>query len=271
MKLIDVLRTECILPAAELGEKKEALQAVAQLAKQSPLLANVTEANLLKALEEREALGSTGFGKGIAIPHCRVEGAEDFVVGIISTPDGVEFDALDQQPARIIVFIIAPEGKAKQHLRLLSAISHALMPEGALEEILHEKTAIAVRESFLRFSRSDLDTKDRKTKNLLHIFVQDEHTFRDILELLTQMETSSLVVLDVENTAHYLARIPLFSDFLRDESAGFCRVIMAVVERQLSNETLQRIESITGNLDDITGVMVTVQELFFAAGSLVPE
>ena len=271
MNLAEVLREECIVPGLIPGDKASVLREVAAAAKRSPLLENVSESDILAALEEREALGSTGFGKGIAIPHCRIGGVEDFVVGILTVADGVAFDALDGEAVRIIVFIVGPEGQARQHLRLLSAISHTLMVEGAVDEVLAETTPIGVRDSFVRHSHLEIDAKDRRNKSLFHVFVQDEAVFREIIEVLSVTGMASLVVLDAENTGRYLSRIPLFADFLRDEPSGFCRVVMVVVDRRLSNETLRRIESVTGNLDENTGCMVTVQDVFYAGGSLAPQ
>ena len=100
------------------------------------------------------------------------------------------------------------------------------------------------------------------------MFVQEENVFRDILEKLTGLETSSLVVANTENVGAYLAKLPLFAGFWRDEPRRFSKLIIAVVEKGLTNETIRRIESITGNLSKCTGVMVTIQDISYAAGSL---
>src|SRR4030042_497855 len=109
MKLADVLHKECIAVNARLSDKTEVLQEVARLAKKSSILDSVSEQEILAGLQARESLGSTGVGKGIAIPHCRLKTVKDFVVGIVTVPSGVDFDALDAGKVRLIVFIIAPE------------------------------------------------------------------------------------------------------------------------------------------------------------------
>jgi hypothetical protein len=197
--------------------------------------------------------------------------ASDFVVGVVTVPEGVDFEALDGEPVRLLIFIVGPEGQSRQHLRLLSAISHTLMVERAVEEIVAGRTATAIRESLVRSSFGEIDVKDRKLKSIFHVFVQEEDLFREIIGVLSATETSSLVILDAENTGRYLSRIPLFADFLRDAPGAFCRVLIAVLDRRLVNEALRRIESVTGNLDESTGCMVTVQEVFYAAGSLEPS
>jgi len=268
MKLIDVLRKECVVAGARLGNKAEALDEIVQVAKKSPILKDVSEQEILAGLEEREKLGSTGFGKGIAIPHCRLKSVTDFVVGLITIPSGVDFEALDAEKVNLIIFIIAPEAEPNKHLKLLSAISQTLLIPGALEEILAERTPEAVCESFLRHTHAEIDTKRQTTRCFFNVFVQDENVFRDILEKLTGIETSSLVVANTENVGAYLARVPLFADFWRDKPSSFSKVIVAVVDKGLANETIRRIESVTGNLNECTGVMVTIQDIPYAAGSL---
>ena len=123
-------------------------------------------------------------------------------------------------------------------------------------------------ESFLRHTRADIDAKDRTSKNMVHVFVQDESVFHEIVMVLASSESSSFVVVDAENSARYLAKIPLFAGFWRDKSGGHNRIIIAVVEKKLTNETIRRIESVTGNLDERTGVLVAVQDISLLAGSL---
>ncbi len=268
MKLIDLLREECIVTAARPTSKTEALQAIVGAAKQSELLKDVSESALFEGLQAREALGSTAFGEGIAIPHCRLDAVEHFVVGAVTAPEGVDFDSLDGAPVKLFVFIIAPEGDAKQHIKLLSAISHVLQIPGAREEIVGQKTAVGVRDSFLRHTRADIETEDRAARNLIHVFVQDEEKFRELVREVAGADPSSAAILEGENSLAYIAKMPLFASFLRDEPKGFCKVILAVVDKGLTNDTLRRIEGVTGPLDECSGVMVIVQELFYSAGSL---
>jgi len=268
MKLVDVLRKECIVAGADFEDKADALKQIVQAAKKSPILKDVPDEEILAGLQERESLGSTGFGKGIAIPHCRLQSVTDFVVGIITVASGVDFEALDGDKVNLIIFIIAPEAKSNEHLKILSAISQTLLITGAVKEILSESTSEAVCESFLRHTHAEIDTKKQTTKVVFNVFVQDENVFRDILEKLAGIETSSLVISGTENAGAYLVKVPLFADFWRDKPSRFSKVISIVIDKGLSNETIRRIESITGNLNECTGVMVIAQDISYAAGSL---
>ncbi|MHC4258903.1 MAG: PTS sugar transporter subunit IIA [Planctomycetota bacterium] len=268
MKLIDVLRKECIVAGTRFQNKTEVLEQIARIAKKSSILKGVSEQEILAGLQEREKLGSTGFGKGIAIPHCRLKSVKDFVVGIITVPSGVDFEALDAEKVNLIIFIIAPEAKPNEHLKLLSAISQTLLIPDAVKEILVESSSEAVCESFLRHTRAEIDTRKQTAKCIFNVFVQDENIFREMLEKLAGIETSSLVIANMESVAAYLTTVPLFADFWRDKPHSFSRVIVVIVDKGLSNETIRRIESVTGDLNNCTGVMVTAQDVSYTAGSL---
>ena len=103
---------------------------------------------------------------------------------------------------------------------------------------------------------------------MFNIFIQNEEVFHEILARVTGIETGSVVVANTENVKSYLTKTPLFADFWRDEADKFSKVITFVVEKGLGNEVVRRIESITGSLTDYTGVMVTVQDISYNAGSL---
>jgi PTS system nitrogen regulatory IIA component len=267
MKLIDVLRKECVAANVQFDDKAEALLEIARIAKKSLILKDIPDEEILTGLQERESLGSTGFGKGIAIPHCRLKSVDDFVVGLITVPSGVDFEALDGEKVTLIIFIIAPEKEKNRHLKLLSAISQTLLIPGVVEEIMTESTSQAVYESFLRHTHAEIDASKQTTKVMFNVFIQDENVFREILEKLTGIETGSLVVANMETVGAYLAKVPLFADFWRDKPGSFSKAIIAVLDKGLANEAIRRVESVTGNLNECMGVMVTIQDISYAAGS----
>jgi len=268
MKLVDVLAKECVVAGARFKDKTEVLHGIARVAKKSPILKDASEEEILAGLQDRESLGSTGFGKGIAIPHCRLKSVREFVVGMITVPSGVDFEALDGAKVKLVLFIIAPESEPGKHLKLLSAVSQTLSIPGVVEEILAETSPEALYESFLRHTHAEIDTTKQTTKSQFNVFVQDENLFRAILEKLAGIETGSLVVASTENAAAYLVKTPLFAAFWRDEPSLFSKVITIVIDKGLSNEAIRRIESVTGDLSRCTGVMVTIHDISYAAGSL---
>jgi len=268
MKLAEVLRKECIAVNASFSNKNEVLREIARLAGKYKAIEGIDEEDILAELEARESLGSTGVGKGVAIPHCRLKSVTEFVVGIITIPSGVEFESVDGEKVRLIVFIIAPEVVSNKHVRLLSVISQKLLAPKALETILAAQTPEGVYNSILSGKDEEINGEQKTLKNLLHVFIQNEDLFRDILQVLAGVESSSLVVAGVENAGVYLSKMPLFASFWSDEPSDFSRIIIAVVDKNLTNETIRRIESVSGDLNKSLDVMVTVQELSYAAGSL---
>jgi PTS system nitrogen regulatory IIA component len=268
VNLLDVVRPECIVTRARPADKSAALREVARAAKRSAILADVSEEEILRGLADREALGSTGFGKGLAIPHCRLSTVPDFVVGIITVPDGVGFESMDGKPVTLLIFIVAPERKSAEHIRLLSAISRILRTPGVIDEILSCTTARAVADSFLRHAREEPPVFEDKGRSLLQVFVQDEDVFREILQALAEIPACSVALVEAQSAAAYLAKLPLFAGFWTDAPASFSRIVLAVLDRRLVNETVRRIETITGSPSGREGVLITVQELFYSAGAL---
>lgn len=264
MKLSDLLRTECIRVHSKADDKALALCEIASLAKHSPVLKNVSEEAILEAFQDRETLGSTAFGHAAAIPHCRVRDAKDFVIGLMTIPQGADFEAEDGRKVELIVFIIAPRLQSDLHIRLLSTISRALQDEATVRKMIEAGDAEQLRAIFLEAAGEDISEQISLRRNLIHVFVQDENVFRDILEALSGLETSSLCVLDAQRSGYYL---PHQAGAAEQPDRTF-KVIAAIVERRLGNEVIRRIETITGSLLECMGVMVTVQELDYSAGSL---
>lgn len=268
MNLIHIFRKECVAAGARAANKQDTLRQVAALARKAKALSSVSEEVLYAALLEREHLGSTGFGNHIAIPHCRLSGVSEFVVGIMSLPEGVEFDALDGEPVKLIVFIVAPDTRSDEHIRLLSATSQILSIPGAVEEMVREPTDVALQESFLRHACDEVEEGSENNFALFHVLIQKEEVFLDLLQVFGSLEQGSTIVMDADHSTKYLSKMPMFSAFWADEPDHFCRVIMAIVNKKMINEMIRRVERVTGKLSENTGVMVAVQELFYCAGSL---
>jgi PTS system nitrogen regulatory IIA component len=90
---------------------------------------------ILRSLREREALASTGVGSGVAIPHGRLPNLQRIVAAVGVCPDGVEFDAVDGRPARILVAVLAPEQQAAEHLKALARLSRLLRDDSVRERV----------------------------------------------------------------------------------------------------------------------------------------
>ena len=111
-------RIVCASPA---GSKKRILESAAKLlAHASP---NVDEQRIFEKLLERERLGSTGFGHGVALPHARIAGINSAYGCFIRLEKAVDFDAIDEAPVDLVFALLAPEEATDEHLRILSALA----------------------------------------------------------------------------------------------------------------------------------------------------
>jgi len=267
MNLFDFVKPECVAIDDTIRDKAAALQRIAELAHGHPALAQTSLDAIRAGLEQREAVGTTGFGGRIAIPHCRLGAVEAFVVGLLVVPGGAHFEAMDGQSVQLFAFIIGPERESNEHIRILSSISQVLVRPEAVREILAEKSPETVRESFLRHAGDEVDPEGREGRHLFHVFIEAEDVFRDILQIFASLAWSTTVI-ETRNVSAYLSKLPLFAGFWSDDPLGFSRAILALVPKKLTNETMRRIERITGPLDQASGVLVTVQEVFYSAGRL---
>ncbi|MBQ4838204.1 MULTISPECIES: PTS IIA-like nitrogen regulatory protein PtsN [Pseudoalteromonas] len=124
MKLSTLISEDCSKAAVLFNSKKRILQYISELAQQKIPSANQHE--ILEALLCREKLGSTGIGKGIAIPHGRLPGLNNIVAIILVNQQAIPFDAYDDRNVDIFVALIVPDGENKQHLETLASIAGKL-------------------------------------------------------------------------------------------------------------------------------------------------
>ena len=94
------------------------------------------------AILERERLLSTGFGLGLAIPHAKLKGIEDFVVAVGVHKKGVDFDSLDDKPVHVLVMILGPDSRQEEYLKVLSRVTAFLKDNR--ERLLTQESSEAV-------------------------------------------------------------------------------------------------------------------------------
>jgi PTS system nitrogen regulatory IIA component len=132
MDLSDLIAPDAIFPELKAKSKKQALQAVAQRAAK---LTGLDERAILDTLLQRERLGSTGIGRGIAIPHGRVQGLLRIVSVFARLEDPIEFEALDDEPVDLIFLLLAPEHAGADHLKALARISRVLREPVSIDRL----------------------------------------------------------------------------------------------------------------------------------------
>lgn len=123
MDLSDLLAPEAILPSLRVQSKKQAIQALSEKASS---LTGVPEREIFDTLLQRERLGSTGVGNGIAIPHGKLVGF-DRIFGVFARLEQpVEFESLDGEPVDLVFLLLASEGAGADHLKALARIARVL-------------------------------------------------------------------------------------------------------------------------------------------------
>jgi len=125
--LADLLHPERVRTGLALGDKNAALRVIASLLTMPERAVN--EEVLYDVLGERERLASTGIGSGVAIPHGRYDGVEELRAAVAICPSGVDFDAVDRLPVRILVGIVGPKSMPQKHLAALAGVSRVLRNE----------------------------------------------------------------------------------------------------------------------------------------------
>lgn len=123
MDIADMLSPEGVLPALRVTSKKQALQ---ELARRAADVTGQTERAVFEVLVERERLGTTGVGYGIAIPHGKLAELDRLhcLFARLETP--VDFDSIDEQPVDLICVLLAPEKAGADHLKALARVSRLL-------------------------------------------------------------------------------------------------------------------------------------------------
>jgi nitrogen PTS system EIIA component len=124
MNMKDVLKESCVITDLKGVTKREILLELVKSFKKASFVDNVDEA--VDVVLEREKLGSTGIGEGIAIPHGKMKSIDGLICAFGRSRQGVDFDAVDDKPVHIFFLLLAPEESVGLHIQMLSRISRIL-------------------------------------------------------------------------------------------------------------------------------------------------
>lgn len=146
MDIGDLLTRDGIVLRHGASSKRQLLNMVAEAAAES---LGLDEAVVLEALLEREALGSTGLGSGVAAPHARMDGLQSVRGVFLRLETPVAFDAMDDRPVDLVFALFAPPRAGAEHLRALAAVSRALRSPELREKLRQARTIDALRALFV--------------------------------------------------------------------------------------------------------------------------
>ncbi|MDJ0936555.1 MAG: PTS IIA-like nitrogen regulatory protein PtsN [Kiloniellales bacterium] len=132
MDIAELISSEEILPSLRVSSKKQALQ---ELSKRAAELTGQPERAIFEVLIQRERLGTTGVGQGIAIPHGKLPELDRLYALFARLETPVDFDAIDEQPVDLICLLLAPETAGADHLKALAQVSRLLRNKAICEKI----------------------------------------------------------------------------------------------------------------------------------------
>ncbi len=122
-RLANILPVEQVLVGVDATSKKRAFEEAGLLFEN---LHGLSRALVTDSLFARERLGSTGLGHGVAIPHGRIKGLKSPMAAVFQLAQSIGFDAPDEQPVKILIFLLVPEAATQKHLEILSEIAELL-------------------------------------------------------------------------------------------------------------------------------------------------
>jgi PTS system nitrogen regulatory IIA component len=121
MKLSEILTLECTLCAVPTTSKKRILEEICQVAANQ--ITDIDQGELLDSLLDRERMGSTGIGNGIAIPHGRLPNSSKAIAVLVTTENAIDFDAIDNRNVDVFISLFVPEDSCQEHLNTLQSIA----------------------------------------------------------------------------------------------------------------------------------------------------
>jgi len=263
--MIDSFRSDCIQIGTDAKNKNDIIREISKLAEKSEILKNISPSRIEEALLAREELISTGLTNGIAIPHCSFDDIDEFVVGLLIVKKGIDFESIDGSRTNLIFFIIGPQNARNKHIRILSSISKLSKDKDMLKVLGDSDSESEVGSLLKRSEEKDIVLqKVEKSQFVLH--VQNEELFFDVLEILSSEVDGSVSVIDASTAGSYLHRLPLFSTFWNEKTNHFSKMIVAVIDRKLLNDTIRRINMVLP--EDGKGIMITVNDIVYFDGSI---
>jgi PTS system nitrogen regulatory IIA component len=138
MRLDQILKLEYLNDDLQAKTKTEALAELSAMIIKG--FARLDGSQIIEVLQQREKLGSTGIGDGVAIPHGKVGALEELVVAFGRSKNGVAFDSMDGKPVHLFFLLLAPENCTGQHLKALAKISKMLKTGNFRRKLMEAKT-----------------------------------------------------------------------------------------------------------------------------------
>src|SRR2546421_13057212 len=144
MRMSDFVVRESITATLTAASKEAVIRELVENLRGAGYFAGGEPEEIIKAIHKRELLGSTGIGRGVAIPHTKHPSVDRLVGTIALSKNGVPFDALDGEPVHVFVMLISPQDRPGDHLRALENVSRSLRDDGFVRALGHASSREAI-------------------------------------------------------------------------------------------------------------------------------
>lgn len=145
MKLHNLLMQDMIIAELESLDLQDVLREMVSFLKKRDKIAK--EKELFEKLIQREQLGSTAIGEGVAIPHCKIKGIKNPIVMLAISKEGVEFNSLDGKPTHVFFLVVSSPDNPSLNLQILAAIAHLVRKSSSLlKKLLNAKNISVILE-----------------------------------------------------------------------------------------------------------------------------
>ena len=138
MGISDILSESMVLAGVEAENKRGLLEQLSAFVAEKE---TIDKNSIFEAILERENLGSTGYGDGVAFPHARIDGLDKVIAVFARLDKGIDYDSLDSHPVDLIAFLLSPEKSGEDHLQALAVMSRVLKDAETCRKIREAKSA----------------------------------------------------------------------------------------------------------------------------------
>ncbi len=154
MKIVDILSKDAVKVDLQARDKESVIEEISELVVRS---AGLTDKQVIvQVLMEREALGSTGIGLNVAIPHAKLQGVDSIIAALARSKEGIDFGSIDGQPVMLFFVLISGVNTARNHLKALAKISRLLKNDETREALISCNCSVEMYEIVSR-EESKLD------------------------------------------------------------------------------------------------------------------
>lgn len=152
MSLLENLKKNNILVKPTAKNRWEIIEEMVELAVKNKEISHNDAETVKNALIEREKSMSTGIGNGVAIPHCSTSKVSSIITVMALTPKGLNFEAIDNEPVKIVILLIVPKDKLTQHIKTLANIAKMMSDAGLREKLLEQKTSDSILKTLKNYA-----------------------------------------------------------------------------------------------------------------------